>query len=119
MTDSASISNRDLRDFVEAFPGNPSSSPSGDAESDLIPRGPIVIGGMQLATIRAAVAWYAQSGFGDRDQRPADIHELATFNGSVGDSLDEAGLALLECALDDAAAIVVLPGADIDEDGAG
>ncbi|WNL48457.1 hypothetical protein RKE25_22265 (plasmid) [Dyella sp. BiH032] len=114
MTDSSPLANRETLDIAAASLGISSSTHAGDAGADLIPRGPVVINGMQLATIRAAIAWYAQSGFGDPDQRPADIHELATFDGSVGDSLNEVGIAELECALDDASAILVLPGNEPD-----
>jgi len=45
-----------------------------------------------LHTIIAALRHYQQEGFGDPDNRPLDIHDLATNGGDVMSSLDDEGI---------------------------
>ncbi len=66
----------------------------------------VTIDGQQLATIRAAVEWYVQSGLGDHHRRPEDIHDLATAYGACS-SLDDAGLTQLQLLLDDARTVTI------------
>lgn len=66
----------------------------------------ITLDAQQLATVRAAVEWYFQSGFGDHAHRPADLHDLATASGACS-SLDDAGLVNLQVLLDDARTVSV------------
>ncbi len=62
----------------------------------------------QLATVRAAVEWYFQSGLTDYRRRPRDIEELATACGAC-DALDDAGLVQLLGLLDDARKVTFPP----------
>lgn len=61
----------------------------------------VTLNPQQVATVRAALEWYFQSGLGDRSARPVDIQQLATASGTC-DALDDAGLAMLQGLLDDA-----------------
>lgn len=66
----------------------------------------ITLDAQQIATVRAAIEWYFQSGFGDLVCRPADLHDLATASGACT-ALDDAGLVTLQGLLDDAKTVTV------------
>ena len=53
----------------------------------------------ELATLRAALAYYQRDGLGDPDCRPGLIHDLATDDGRVI-SLDDDGIDELEAKLE-------------------
>lgn len=75
---------------LRRIPGSPYAGPAD-----------VTLDAQQLATVRAALEWYVQSGLGDYAIRPEDIHQLATAHGAYR-SLDDVGLVKLQGLLDDA-----------------